>query len=182
MNLRKADINDAERILEFYKIIIANSKSDKFNPKWNDKYPNLEFIKSTIIKEELFTLNNDENIIASVIVNDSFNEEYENLNWIVNAKYGEFAVIHTFAVHPEYSGKGIGKNIFNQIKENALKNNLKSIRIDVIDGNVGAEKVFRKLGFKYIDTVELQHNAVGLEKFHLYEYPLKKIDRSFKLL
>lgn len=105
MKLRKADINDAERILKFYKIIIANSKSSQFNPKWNDKYPNLEFIKSTITKEELFILKYNENIISSVIVNDSSNEEYDNLNWIVNAKYGDFAAIHAFAVHPEYSGK-----------------------------------------------------------------------------
>ena len=174
MNLHKAELDDAERILEFYKIIIANSKSSQFNPKWNKNYPNLEFIKSSIIKEELLILNENENIIASIIVNNYFNKEYENLNWIVNAKYGEFAAIHAFAVHPEYSGKGIGKNIFNQIKDNALKNNQKSIRIDVIDGNIGAEKVFKKLGFKYIETVEFYHEVAGLEKFHLYEYPLKK--------
>lgn len=107
-------------------------------------------------------------------MNNIFNERYENLNWIVNAEYGEFTVIHTFAVHPKYSGKGIGKEIFNKIKDNAIKNNQKSIRIDVIDGNVGAMKVFSKLGFKYIDTVEVFHEAVGLTKFHLYEYPLKK--------
>lgn len=56
MHLVKTKLSDAKRILEFYKILIANSKSSQFNPKWNDDYPNLEFIKSSIIKEELLIL------------------------------------------------------------------------------------------------------------------------------
>ncbi len=66
------------------------------------------------------------------------------------------------------------KKIFNEIKENSLKRNQKTIRIDVINENEGAHKVFTKLGFEYVDAVETFHYAVGVEKFHLYEFPLKK--------
>ena len=69
--------------------------------------------------------------------------------------------------------KGIGREIFNQIKTKAMRNNKKTIRIDIIDGNVGAQRVFEKFGFEYIDTVEMFHEAVGMENFHLYEYVLK---------
>ena len=55
-----------------------------------------------------------------------------------------------------------------------MKRNQKTIRIDVINENEGAQKVFTKLGFEYVDTVETFHYAVGVEKFHLYEFPLKK--------
>lgn len=68
---------------------------------------------------------------------------------------------------------GIGRKIFNEIKETARKNYQKSIRLDVIDSNIGAQKVLEKLGFEYVNTVEIFHYAVGMEKFHLYEFPLK---------
>ena len=93
---------------------------------------------------------------------------------MINAKPDEIIIIHAFAVTSNLAGKGIGKEIFNQIKENSLKNNKKTIRIDIIDVNIGAKKVFEKLGFKYVGTAEITHQAVGLEKFHLYEFLLKK--------
>ena len=55
----------------------------------------------------------------------------------------------------------------------AMNNNQKTLRIDIVDGNDGAQKVFEKLGFKYIESIEIEHYAVGLQKFHLYEYLLK---------
>ena len=51
--------------------------------------------------------------------------------------------------------------------------NTPDIRVDILYGNNGAESVFKHLGFEYIDTVEEFYDAVGLEKFHLYEHVLK---------
>ena len=107
-------------------------------------------------------------------MNNRFNSEYENINWNVNAEPNEIVVIHTFAITSNLAGKGIGKEIFGQIKTCALQKNKKTVRIDIINGNTGAQKVFEKFGFEYIDTVEIFHPAVGLEKFHLFEYDLEK--------
>ena len=101
-----------------------------------------------------------------------FPNEYDDVIWLTNPKSDEIVIIHTFAINPNYMGNKIGMKIINKIKENALKNNKKSIRIDVIDGNEGAIKFFEHLGFEYVNTIEIYHNAVGLEKFHLYEFPL----------
>lgn len=120
-----------------------------------------------------FTKKND-TIIASAVVNNEFPEEYEKINWLIKAETHEITAIHTFAINTDFMGFGIGKKIFNEIKENSLKRNQKTIRIDVINENEGAHKVFTKLGFEYVDTVETFHYAVGVEKFHLYEFPLKK--------
>ena len=129
---------------------------------------------TSIKKEELYISTKDNDIIASLVLNNRFSPEYENINWNISAKPNELTVIHTFAIASNFTGKGIGREIFNQIKANAIKNNEKAIRVDIINGNIGAQKVFKKFGFEYVDTVEMFHEAVGLEKFHLYEYVLKK--------
>ena len=173
-NLRKAKPSEAEEILRFYHNIINSIKETDFKPKWNEHYPNLEYIKTSIEKKELYTCTMDNTIISCVIINNQFSPEYENIKWAIDARTDEVAVIHTFAVNSNFSRKGIGKEIFEQIKINALNSNQKTIRTDVIDGNIGAQKFFKKIGFQYVDNIELFHEAVGLEKFHIYEYLLKK--------
>lgn len=169
IKLRKAQINEAYIILNFYKNLIFSIKDSEFDPKWNDEYPDLEYIQNSILKGELYICRED-GIVACVVINSEFGEGYGNVKWQVNAEEDEIIVIHTFAVN--FPGKGIGKEIFNQIMEMAIKDNKKVIRIDVIDGNIGAQKFFEKLGFDYVDSVELFHDAVGFETFHLYEKTL----------
>lgn len=173
VNLRKAVIEESKGILEFYRDIISSIKDSDFKPKWGESYPNLEFIETNIRKGELYISTVNHNLISCVVLNNRFDPEYEGINWTVNAKPQEIIIIHTFAVNSDFSGRGIGKEIFNQIKNIAITNNKKTIRLDIINGNTGAQKVFEKFGFEYVDTVEIFHDAVGLEKFHLYEYVLE---------
>ena len=170
--LRKAEIKESAKILQFYRNVIKSIDGSEFKPKWSNSYPNSEYIEASIKNEDLYLCRQDSDIIASLVLNSSFSSEYEDINWIVNAKPEEITVIHAFAVGSNFAGKGIGKEIFKQIKENSLKDKKKTIRIDIINGNTGAQKVFEAFGFEYVDTVEVFHNAVGLEKFHLYEHVL----------
>ena len=172
INLRKAKIEESRKILKFYQEIIDSIKGTEFKPKWGDYYPNLEFIETSIGKREVYIYTKEDNIIACVVLNNRFDPEYSNIDWNIDAKPQEIVIIHTFAVTSDSAGNGIGKEIFRQIKSNALKNNKKTIRLDIINGNIGAQKVFEKFGFEYVNTVEIFHDAIGLEKFHLYEHIL----------
>lgn len=173
VKLKNAEIDESERILKFYREIITSIEDSDFKPKWSERYPNLEFIEESIEKGEMYISSEGSSIVASVVLNNRFDPEYEGIDWAVNAKPQEIIIIHTFAVNSDFAGRGIGKEIFNQIKENAIANDKRTIRLDIIDGNIGAQRVFEKFGFEYVDTVEIFHDAVGLEKFHLYEYVLK---------
>lgn len=172
IQIRRAKIHESMDILDFYRNII-NTPNDDFNPKWNENYPDLEYIENSILKEELYIYKPDEKIVSSIIVNNNFGGRYNDANWTVNAEASEIVVIHAFAVDPGCRGKKISKEIFNIIRKYSLKNNKKTIRVDIIYGNDGAESVFKHLGFKYIDTVEEYYDAVGFERFLLYEYDLK---------
>ena len=174
MYLRKAKINESTEILKFYHRIIESIRDSDFKPKWNNEYPNLEFIEKSIKKEELYIYTKNNIIISSLILNDSFDVDYSYVNWSFNAKLDEITVMHAFAIDSKFRGKGLGRKIFDEIKDITMANNKKTIRIDVIDGNVGAQKVYEHLGFEYIGCAETNQYPIGPEKFHLYEYVLKK--------
>ena len=62
MRIIKAKIHESVQILEFYRNII-NTPDDDFNPKWNENYPDLEYIENSILKEELYIYKSKKNFI-----------------------------------------------------------------------------------------------------------------------
>ena len=174
IKLRKAHINEANEILSFYDNIISSIRDSEFRPKWNESYPDIEFIKDSILKGEMYVYP-ENGIMACLVINNDFGNEYGDVRWHVNAKPDEVIAIHTFAV--KSMGKGIGKEIFDYIVKEAISHDKKTIRIDVIDGNIGAQKVFEKFGFEYVGCAEMFHEAVGRETFHLYEKEIKEYVR-----
>jgi len=51
-------------------------------------------------------------------------------------------------VKEEYRGKGIGKKLFKGLEAYAVANQFTSIRLDVIDENPKAKKLYEKIGFE----------------------------------
>ena len=46
------------------------------------------------------------------------------------------------------------------------------IRLDVLKGNLIAEKMYPEMGFKYVMTLPVFYEDIGLKDFELYECPL----------
>ena len=168
--LRNAKMHEAYDIFNFYQKLISDIDRSEFHPKWSESYPDLEYIEDSILKGDLY-VNSKGSITACLVLNDEFSPKYNEVKWHVNAESDEIVVIHTFSV--KSIGKGMGKEIFDHIVKQSKKNNKKTIRIDVIDGNVGALKVFEKWGFEYVDSLNVFHESVGLQTFHLYERQLE---------
>ncbi len=52
------------------------------------------------------------------------------------------------------------------------KTHMKVIRLDVLEGNIPAQKVYERLGFNYINTIQMYYEDTGLTGYMLYEYVL----------
>lgn len=48
----------------------------------------------------------------------------------------------------------------------------KVMRLDVLKGNVPAEKLYEGLGFKYLHMLKMFYPDTGWTEFELYEYAL----------
>ena len=47
---------------------------------------------------------------------------------------------------------------------------MKAIRLDIIEGNLPAEKAYTKFGFSYRETVKMFYDDTGWMDFKLFEY------------
>lgn len=108
-------------------------------------------------------------IIGSVILSHVPEPAYYKAKWEFESDYSDVLVIYTFVIHPDFLRCGVGSAIIDFSIELAIKSHIRSIRLDVYEGNIPAIRLYEKSGFKYIDTVDLGLGNYGLDWFRLYE-------------
>ncbi len=117
----------------------------------------------------LYVAKHNGKIVGSVILSHKPEPAYLKAKWEIDSDYKDVLVVYTFVVHPNYLKCGIGKKLIEFTIELGIQTNIKSIRLDVYDGNTPAIRLYETCGFKYIDTVDLGLGNYGLDWFRLYE-------------
>lgn len=173
ISIRNAKKDEFEKIRLFYHSLIDAMRDAQYKPGWEkDVYPSDEYLSISIDKQELYVGMIEERMVSAMIVNHEGNESYHKANWTIEANSEEITVIHALGVHPDFSGKGIAKELVKKVIEMTKEANQKVIRLDVLGGNVPAERLYASMGFHYVDTIQMYYEDTGWTDFKLYEYPL----------
>lgn len=177
MNIILAKKNQYELVRSFYHSLIDGMKESPYDIGWKkDIYPSPEFLKESLSNEELYIGLEGDRIVAAMVLNHQYNEEYKKFDWQTEASAHEITVIHALGVHPAYSGKGYAKEMVKKAFQVAIDNSQKAIWLDVLCGNVPAEKLYTGLGFKYMDTLKMYYEDTGLTDYELYEYVIQEMN------
>ena len=148
---RKAIIEDKLSIWQIIQQAIERRKTEGSN-QWQDGYPNENIIENDIKKNNGFVLTNDKIIVGycAVLINDE--PEYEKIigKWLTD---GDFVVVHRIAIHQDYLGQSLSKEILKNIEDFALKNKINSIKVDTNFDNFAMMKAFDSLGYVYCGEV-----------------------------
>ena len=173
MVISKAVRNEYESVRSFYHSMIDAMEGTKYHPKWQkDIYPAPEDLRDAIDKGELYIGRVGERIAAALVLNQQYNPEYEDIVWTKPFDRSEFMVIHMLGVHSDFAGKGLAKEMVRFAIETAGAAGMKAIRLDVLKGNVPAERLYPARGFSYVDTIKLFYEDTGRVDFELFELVL----------
>ena len=171
MIFRKAAKEEFYKIRSLYWNLIDQEKDDPSFPRWKKGiHPSDEMIQNSIDREELYVLADGGDIAACVIANAEKVDGYSDAPWQIDSD--EVIVLHVLAVHPNHRGKGLARRLVENVIEQERKVSKKALRLDVIENNTTAEKLYQKLGFQYIQTKTLYYDVVGEMTFKLYELVL----------
>ena len=174
MIFRKAEKEDFYKIRSLYWNLIDQEQDDPSFPHWKKGiHPSDEMIQDSIDTGQLYVLSDDDDddeIAACVIANDERVDGYSDAPWQIDSD--EVIVLHVLAVHPDHRGKGLARRLVENVIELERKAGKKALRLDVIENNTAAEKLYQKLGFRYIQTRTLYYDVVGEMTFKLYELVL----------
>lgn len=142
MKIRKATQEDISAI--FQNIQDCKEDMQKNNiEQWKEGYPTLEDTEKNI--SNTFVMEDDNNVIASVVANETQAKEYTEIQWKLDDK--KPLVLHRLAVSPKYHGQGIAQKIINYIETLAKDKGYKSVRLDTYSKNLASNKFYTKLGY-----------------------------------
>ena len=171
MDIYKAKPEEFQDVLTFYYSLIDALDGMKYTPAWKkDIHPAPEDIQNAIANGWLYYGMENGRIAASMILNQKYNEEYKKAAWKVDAAPDEILVIHLLGVHRDFTGHGFAKEMVRYAFTHAQSAGMKAIRLDVLKGNLPAEKLYESLGFEYITTLPMFYEDTGWMEFELYEY------------
>lgn len=171
--IRKAIPEEFHLVQEFYYKLIDDMQEMEYHPMWEKGvYPDDDYLHSALANGELYVCLENVCIIGAMIVNHKATDGYDQAQWPTQALPSEVTIIHALGVSPSFARRGIAKTMVREVIRKATESGGKAIRLDVLEGNIPAERLYQSLGFHFIKKLLLYYVDTGWHNFDLYEYPL----------
>lgn len=171
--MRKAKMADYEQLTLFYKYVIDYTENMNVYTKWvYGQHPTDEMIRDYIKQDAMYVLEENGTILASVAVTMSQGEDYHNIAWANDLQDDEVAVVHILCVNPDYQKQKIGKYVVKECIRLAEKEDKKAVRLDALECNKPAHKLYESIGFEYRGKHNWYAENTGWTDFYFFEYKL----------
>ena len=137
MIFRKAKIEEQDFILQLY-------NHDRFKPytAWDNTYPTMDNIKEDISNNNLFVLEDENEILGSIAINTI--NELDNEEEYRNEIGLEFARV---IVNFKHRGNGYSKILIKNVEEEIKRRGYHHIHICVYENDDIALSLYQKLGY-----------------------------------
>lgn len=173
MQIRKCAEADIASTGAFYDRVVLWLDGHVNYPKWiYGVYPSMETVEASAKAGTQFICLDDNGIIGAFILNDDPDGNYQKGSWQQALPDGEYMVLHTLAIDPEYHRQGIGSEIIRFCVDRTRSNGYKALRVDIVPDNLPARKLYEKNGFTYAGDVDLERGIEGIPVFSLFELNL----------
>ncbi len=174
MTIKNAVPGQYQAVRAFYHSLIDGIRDLPYGAGWiKDVYPAPDFLEKSIRDGDLYIAEEDGEIVGAMVLNHESNEGYRKFQWPTEAEDNEVTVIHGLGVHPSHGRKGYARQMVKFAIEHARKNRQKAIRLDVLKGNLPAERLYASLGFQYLHTLKMFYEDTGWTDYELYEYRIE---------
>ncbi|PWG05111.1 GNAT family N-acetyltransferase [Polaribacter aquimarinus] len=164
MKIRLSTIDDIPRIMVIINDAKALLKSLNID-QWQNGYPNQAQVENDIVNKESYVIFNDENkILATTMFTTRKEPTYKKVidgNWFIDESL-PYGVIHRLAIAEEFRGMGIAKFVFEELHQNLIQQNIKSLKIDTHEENLGMQSLIKKMGYKYCGIIYTNYGAKRL--------------------
>ncbi len=153
---RQAIFSDIDQVNKLYNSVKGNKYS-----VWNEHYPSIIEIKEDLRTNNLFVLENNNIIIgATSIVPYSELDDFEC--WKINDE--SHVEIARVVISNEFQNKKLSYLLIENIINELCNRNKKSIHLSVEVNNIPAYKLYLRMGFTNLKTVDLYSS-----KYYLME-------------
>lgn len=168
--ITKCTLSHLDTLTDFYDKVTAELEAAVNYPKWKrGVYPGRESIQTAIENGVQYICTVEGKAVGAFILNQDAQGNYAAGEWTKELQDGEYMVIHTLAVLPDYARQGIGRAMIEYAIERAGSRGYKAIRLDVVPDNLPARKLYEKAGFIFAGEKDLGRSIPEIPLFALYE-------------
>ena len=169
MKLVKATEQDFQKIIQFYRDVIARTEHMDTYARWeNGKHPTDEMIRQYIQTGAMYCCEKDGSILSAVAVTQQ-GEDYHDAAWERSLGDEEVSAVHLLCVAPEWQGRGVARETMGLVTELSRNMHKKAVRLDALACNTPAHRLYESLGFQKRDQRRWYADNVGWTDFFLYE-------------
>lgn len=173
LHFQKAGAEDFAAIQNFYWSVIEDIHKNNIhneNLGWEKGvYPSDDLIRTSLAKGELYTLTEEGEFYACVILNSSCNAGYHGCAWSLQCAPEEVLIPHALAVRPAMQGKGIGKIVVGNILHLARSTHKRAVRLDVLAACKTAERLYTNCGFRFVEAKNMYYADTGWTEYRMFE-------------
>lgn len=138
------------------------------NFQWDNNYPNAEVLTHDIHHQKLWLAEVDGEVAGISAITTDQDPEYAEVGWDLS----ETAIVtHRLAVSPHFRSRGIAEALMRKAEQEAIRRNIKTLRVDTNSENTATQKLFPKLGYTFAGEIGLSYRPAL--RFYCYE---KRLD------
>lgn len=173
LTVRSARMEELDEILAFYYRLIDDLDGKAESPRWEKGvWPSREMLAGGIEAGTLYVGVLDGRVVGGMMLDHERPEGYDEAPWNVDAPVGAAMTAHLVAVSTSCQGNGVGSALMQAAADICRNAGAPAVRLDVIDGNRPAARLYERVGFQHIATTRLFYEDTGWENFDLYELAL----------
>ena len=173
MVIKKCNDSMVQQVGAFYDKIVVWLDSTINYPKWKYKeYPTEASVKLKVSEGSQYICEEDGKIIGAFVLNTDPQGNYAKGKWSQNIPLGEYMILHTLAIDYDIQKKGLGTQVVQFCINKAKADGYKALRVDIVPGNIPAQKLYEKNGFKYVGDEDLDRGFDDIPLFSLFELNL----------
>lgn len=161
---------DEPQLSQFYQTVCAQQAHDTYSPDWHwGVYPNSADLASMSHQGQMIGGFQDGQLVAAGRVTQGEQPDYRDVPWTFPVADEDVAILHLFAVHPNFRGQGVSSAMLQAILKTLRDQGRRVVHLDVMAGNLPAEKLYVKNGFTFAQERTLHYQDVGETLARLFE-------------
>ena len=169
----KADEGELDAIWRFYGQVCAAQAESAYGPGWHfGVYPAKEDIDGHTRLGEMMLFGKEGRIAAAAVLTARDDPMYVSVRWPTEAAPEEVSVVHLLAVHPVFRGRGLAGELVDALIRHAREQGKKCLRLDVVSGNLPAERLYLRHGFHFVEERSVCYEDTGEISVRMFEYLL----------
>ena len=172
LTFRLARPEDLAAVVALYDAVIDGPTN---YTRWeHGRYPTPQVARAGIEEGTMYLayIQDDPRLAATFILNQKQPEAFGDLAWPQDPEGQQALIIHTLAVHPDFSNRGIGRQCLAFARRQGEERGLLSLRLDVYTENWPGLHLYESFGFQYVGVVNLLRMQPPIKWFKVYELRL----------